>query len=255
MHLARCKTVDLEVPAQSEFVLEGTITPGEVLPDGPFGDHMGFYGGVEDSPLVRFHCLTHRRDPIYLTTFSGRPPKEEAMIAIALNRIYTPILRQQVSEIVDFFLPMEALSYKAAIISIDKAYPGQARRAALAFWSALPQFTYTKFVIVVDKSINIRDPRQVIWAIASQVDPSRDVFILPDTPFDSLDFASVKLGLGGRMGIDATAKIPPETDHTWGIPLASDAAMAAQVTARWAEYGLADLVLGQGHPNQFGYEM
>ncbi len=255
VHLARCKTVDLEVPAQSEFVLEGTITPGEVLPDGPFGDHMGFYGGVEDSPLVRFHCLTHRRDPIYLTTFSGRPPKEEAMIAIALNRIYTPILRQQVSEIVDFFLPMEALSYKAAIISIDKAYPGQARRAALAFWSALPQFTYTKFVIVVDKSINIRDPRQVIWAIASQVDPSRDVFILPDTPFDSLDFASVKLGLGGRMGIDATAKIPPETDHTWGIPLASDAAMAAQVTARWAEYGLADLVLGQGHPNQFGYEM
>ncbi len=255
VHLARCKTVDLEVPAQSEFVLEGTITPGEVLPDGPFGDHMGFYGGVEDSPLVRFHCLTHRRDPIYLTTFSGRPPKEEAMIAIALNRIYTPILRQQVSEIVDFFLPMEALSYKAAIISIDKAYPGQARRAALAFWSALPQFTYTKFVIVVDKSINIRDPRQVIWAIASQVDPSRDVFILPDTPFDSLDFASVKVGLGGRMGIDATTKIPPETDHTWGVPLASDGAMAAQVTARWAEYGLVDLVLGQGDPNQFGYEM
>ncbi|NEQ70433.1 MAG: UbiD family decarboxylase, partial [Symploca sp. SIO2D2] len=171
--LAKCKTLNLEVPADSEIVLEGTITPGEMLPDGPCGDHMGYYGGVEDSPLIRFHCMTHRKDPIYLTTFSGRPPKEEAIMAIALNRIYTPILRQQVSEIVDFFLPMEALSYKAAIISIDKAYPGQARRAALAFWSALPQFTYTKFVIVVDKAINIRDPRQVVWAISSKVDPSR----------------------------------------------------------------------------------
>jgi 4-hydroxy-3-polyprenylbenzoate decarboxylase len=255
VNLAKCKTVDLEVPADSEFVLEGTITPGEMLPDGPFGDHMGYYGGVEDSPLVRFHCMTHRKDPIYLTTFSGRPPKEEAMMAIALNRIYTPILRQQVSEIVDFFLPMEALSYKAAIISIDKAYPGQARRAALAFWSALPQFTYTKFVIVVDKNINIRDPRQVVWAITSKVDPVRDVFILPETPFDTLDFASEKIGLGGRMGIDATTKIPPETDHEWGAPLESDADTAAMVERRWAEYGLADLKLGEVDPNLFGYDM
>lgn len=253
--LAKCKTVDLEVPADSEFVLEGTITPGEVLPDGPFGDHMGYYGGVEDSPLVRFHCLTHRRNPIYLTTFSGRPPKEEAMMAIALNRIYTPILRQQVSEIVDFFLPMEALSYKAAIISIDKAYPGQARRAALAFWSALPQFTYTKFVIVVDKSINIRDPRQVVWAITSKVDPVRDVFILPETPFDTLDFASEKIGLGGRMGIDATTKIPPETDHPWGEPLESDPEVATMVDRRWADYGLADLQRGEVDPNLFGYNL
>ncbi len=253
--LAKCKTLDLDVPADAEFVLEGTITPGEVLPDGPFGDHMGYYGGVEDSPLVRFHCLTHRRDPIYLTTFSGRPPKEEAAIAIALNRIYTPILRQQVSEITDFFLPMEALSYKAAIIAIDKAYPGQARRAALAFWSALPQFTYTKFVIVVDKTINIRDPRQVVWAISSKVDPVRDVFILPDTPFDSLDFASQKIGLGGRMGIDATTKIPPETEHEWGAPLESDPAMAALVERRWAEYGLADLDLQAANPAAFGYEI
>uniref|UniRef100_B8HY79 UbiD family decarboxylase n=1 Tax=Cyanothece sp. (strain PCC 7425 / ATCC 29141) TaxID=395961 RepID=B8HY79_CYAP4 len=255
VNLAKCKTVDLEVPADSEFVLEGTITPGEVLPDGPFGDHMGYYGGVEDSPLVRFHCLTHRQEPIYLTTFSGRPPKEEAMMAIALNRIYTPILRQQVPEIVDFFLPMEALSYKAAILSIDKAYPGQARRAALAFWSALPQFTYTKFVIVVDKTINIRDPGQVVWAISSKVDPSRDVFILPDTPFDSLDFASQKIGLGGRMGIDATTKIPPETEHEWGEPLASDPGMAELVERRWAEYGLADLNLGAVNPNLFGYDL
>ena len=253
--LAKCKTVDLEVPADSEFVLEGTITPGEVLPDGPFGDHMGYYGGVEDSPLVRFQCMTHRKDPIYLTTFSGLPPKEEAMMAIALNRIYTPILRQQVSEIVDFFLPMEALSYKAAIISIDKAYPGQARRAALAFWSALPQFTYTKFVIVVDKDINVRDPRQVVWAISSKVDPTRDVFILPNTPFDTLDFASEKLGLGGRMGIDATTKIPPETEHEWGEPLKSDPDVAATVEKRWAEYGLADLQLGEVDPNLFGYDM
>ncbi|OBQ35700.1 MAG: hypothetical protein AN487_14950 [Anabaena sp. CRKS33] len=255
VNLARCKTVDLEVPADSEFVLEGTITPGEVLPDGPFGDHMGYYGGVEDSPLVRFQCMTHRKDPVYLTTFSGLPPKEEAMMAIALNRIYTPILRQQVSEIVDFFLPMEALSYKAAIISIDKAYPGQARRAALAFWSALPQFTYTKFVIVVDNDINVRDPRQVVWAISSKVDPTRDVFILPNTPFDTLDFASEKLGLGGRMGIDATTKIPPETEHEWGSPLKSDPRVAAMVERRWQEYGLADLQLGEVDPNLFGYDM
>jgi 4-hydroxy-3-polyprenylbenzoate decarboxylase len=253
--LAKCKTVDLEVPADSEFVLEGTITPGEVLPDGPFGDHMGYYGGVEDSPLVRFHCMTHRKDPIYLTTFSGRPPKEEAMMAIALNRIYTPILRQQVSEIVDFFLPMEALSYKMAIISIDKAYPGQARRAALAFWSALPQFTYTKFVVVVDKDINIRDPRQVVWAISSKVDPVRDVFILPNTPFDTLDFASEKIGLGGRMGIDATTKMPPETEHEWGEVLKSDPDVSQMVDRRWAEYGLDDLMLGEVNPNLFGYEM
>ncbi|MEG3439203.1 UbiD family decarboxylase [Pannus brasiliensis CCIBt3594] len=255
VRLAKCKTLDLEVPADSEIVLEGTITPGEMLPDGPFGDHMGYYGGVEDSPLIRFHCMTHRENPIYLTTFSGRPPKEEAMMAIALNRIYTPILRQQVQEITDFFLPMEALSYKAAIISIDKAYPGQARRAALAFWSALPQFTYTKFVIVVDKDINIRDPRQVVWALSSKVDPSRDVFILPETPFDTLDFASEKIGLGGRMGIDATTKIPPETDHEWGEPLESDPDVAAMVARRWAEYGLVDIDLQEVDPNKFGYEM
>jgi 4-hydroxy-3-polyprenylbenzoate decarboxylase len=253
--LTKCKTLDLEVPADCEFVLEGTITPGEMRADGPFGDHMGYYGGVEDSPLIRFHCMTHRQDPIYLTTFSGRPPKEEAMMAIALNRIYTPILRQQVSEITDFFLPMEALSYKAAIIAIDKAYPGQARRAALAFWSALPQFTYTKFVIVVDKDINIRDPRQVVWAISSKVDPSRDVFILPETPFDSLDFASEKIGLGGRMGIDATTKIPPETDHEWGAVLESDPNIAAMVDRRWLEYGLGDIPLTQVNPNLFGYEI
>jgi 4-hydroxy-3-polyprenylbenzoate decarboxylase len=254
VQLAKCKTLDLEVPAAAEFVLEGTITPGEVLPDGPFGDHMGYYGGVEDSPLIRFHCLTHRHNPIYLTTFSGRPPKEEAMMAIALNRIYTPILRQQVTEITDFFLPMEALSYKAAIIAIDKAYPGQARRAALAFWSALPQFTYTKFVIVVDRDINIRDPRQVVWAISSKVDPVRDVFILPETPFDTLDFASEKIGLGGRMGIDATTKIYPESQHEWGAPLVSDPTMAQQVSQRWQEYGLADLNLTAVNPNLFGYE-
>ncbi len=253
--LAKCKTLDLEVPADAEMVLEGTITPGEVLPDGPFGDHMGYYGAVEDSPLIRFHCLTHRQDPIYLTTFSGRPPKEEAAIAIALNRIYTPILRQQVSEITDFFLPMEALSYKAAIISIDKAYPGQARRAALAFWSALPQFTYTKFVVVVDQDINVRDPRQVVWAICSKVDPSRDVFILPETPFDTLDFASVKVGLGGRMGIDATTKVYPETDHEWGEALQSDPDVAAMVERRWQEYGFGDLELGEVDPNLFGYEI
>jgi 4-hydroxy-3-polyprenylbenzoate decarboxylase len=253
--LAKCKKIDLEVPADSEFVLEGTITPGEEMVDGPFGDHMGYYNQSKSCPLIRFNCMTHRKDPVYLTTFSGRPPKEEAMMAIALNRIYTPILRQQVPEIVDFFLPMEALSYKAAIIAIDKAYPGQARRAALAFWSALPQFTYTKFVIVVDKDINIRDPRQVVWAISSKVDPQRDVFIIPDTPFDKLDFATPKVGLGSRMGIDATTKVYPETDEEWGEQLESDPAVAAMVDRRWSEYGLADINLDEVNANLFGYDM
>lgn len=253
--LAKCRTLDLEVPADSEFVLEGTITPGEEAIDGPFGDHMGYYNQPKEGPVIHFNCVTHRRDPIYLTTFSGRPPKEEAMMAIALNRIYTPILRQQVPEIVDFFLPMEALSYKAAVIAIDKAYPGQARRAALAFWSALPQFTYTKFVIVVDKDINIRDPRQVVWALSSKVDPQRDVFIIPDTPFDALDFATPKMGLGSRMGVDATTKVYPETTAEWGEPLASDPAVAAMVDRRWAEYGLGDIKLHEVDPNLFGYEV
>ncbi|MBM0742734.1 UbiD family decarboxylase [Phormidium sp. CLA17] len=256
VHLAKCKTVDLEVPADSEFVLEGTITPGETGVDGPAGDHMGYYGGVnEKAPLLHFHCMTHRKDPIYLTTFSGRPPKEDAMMAIALNRVYTPILRQQVPEIIDFFLPMEGLSYKVAVISIEKTYPGQARRAALAFWSALPQFNYTKFVIVVDKDINIRDPRQVVWAITSKVDPARDVFILPNNPFDSLDFATEKPGLGSRMGIDATTKVYPESDRPWSETLKPNPDTAALCDRRWAEYGLADLKLDEVNPNLFGYDM
>ena len=255
VRLAKCKTVNLEVPSHSEVVLEGTITPGEELADGPFGDHMGFYGGVEDSPLVRIQCVTQRRDPIYFTTFSGRPPKEDAMLAIALNRIYTPILRQQIPEIVDFFLPMEGLSYKLAVIAIDKSYPGQAKRAAMAFWSALPQFTYTKFVVVVDKSINIRDPRQVIWAISAQVDPQRDLFVLEDTPFDTLDFASERLGLGGRLAIDATTKIGPEKRHPWGEPLRRPAELEARLDARWAELGLADVGTQEPDPALFGYTL
>jgi 4-hydroxy-3-polyprenylbenzoate decarboxylase len=253
VRLARCKTLNLDVPSHSEVVLEGTITPGETLPDGPFGDHMGFYGGVEPSPLVRFHCMTQRREPTFLTTFSGRPPKEEAMLAIALNRIYTPILRQQVPEIVDFFLPMEALSYKLAVISIDKAYPGQARRAAMAFWSALPQFTYTKFVVVVDAAINVRDPRQVVWSIAARVDPQRDLFVLENTPFDSLDFASERLGLGGRLAVDATTKIGPERRHDWGEPLERPRELEERVSARWRELGLADLEDREPDPELFGY--
>ncbi|BEV36400.1 UbiD family decarboxylase [Synechococcus sp. M16CYN] len=255
VRLTPCKTINLQVPSHSEVVLEGTITPGEVLPDGPFGDHMGFYGGIENSPLIRFHCMTQRRKPIFLTTFSGRPPKEEAMLAIALNRIYTPILRQQIPEITDFFLPMEALSYKLAVISIDKAYPGQARRAAMAFWSALPQFTYTKFVVVVDRQINVRDPRQVVWALAAQVDPQRDLFILENTPLDSLDFASEQLGLGGRLAIDATTKIGPERNHKWGEPLSRPAELEQNVIDRWSELGLDDLDNRKPDPSLFGYAL
>jgi len=253
VRLSNCKTINLQVPSQSEIVLEGTITPGENCSDGPFGDHMGFYGDVDQSPLIHFSCITHRRDPIFLTTFSGRPPKEEAMLAIALNRIYTPILRQQVPEIHDFFLPMEALSYKLAVISIEKSYPGQAKRAAMAFWSALPQFTYTKFVVVVDSTINIRDPRQVIWVIASQVDPQRDLFILGNTPFDSLDFASEEPGLGGRLAIDATTKIGPEKKHAWGKPLIQNKDLEERINSRWKELGLSDLGGDEPDPTLFGY--
>ena len=177
------------------------------------------------------------------------------MMASALNRIYNPILRQQVPEIQDFFLPMEGLSYKAAVLSIEKSYPGQAKRAALAFWSALPQFSYTKFVIVVDKAINIRDPRQVMWAVTSKVDPVRDVFILPNNPFDKLDFATEKPGLGSRMGIDATTKVYPETDRPWSEELTPDPETATLVDRRWAEYGLGDLNLLDVDPNLFGYDI
>ncbi len=253
IRLTKCKTLDLQVPSQSEIVLEGKIKPGEELKDGPFGDHMGFYGGIELSPLIRFHCITHRKDPIYLTTFSGRPPKEEAMLAIALNRIYTPILRRQVTEIVDFFLPMEALSYKLAIISIDKNYPGQAKRAAIAFWSALPQFTYTKFVVVVDSTINVRDPRQVVWAISSLVDPQRDLLVMENTPFDSLDFASEAIGLGGRMAIDATTKIGPEKKHEWGEALNHSQELKKKIDTRWVELGLNELKESNPDPTLFGY--
>ncbi|BBL86428.1 Carboxylyase-related protein (chromatophore) [Paulinella micropora] len=255
VQLTKCKTIDLEVPSQSEIVLEGLIWPGDELPDGPFGDHMGFYGGVESSPLVHFHCVTQRNNPIFMATFSGRPPKEEAMIAIALNRIYTPILHQQIPEIIDFFLPMETLSYKLAIISIDKSYPGQARRVAMAFWSALPQFTYTKFIVVVDQTINIRDIRQVMWVIAAQVDPQRDLFVLKDTAFDSLDFASEQLNLGGRLAIDATSKIGPEKRHNWGKPLSRSMELETRINQRWEELGLSDLDTNKPDPSLFGYTL
>ncbi len=255
VRLTRCKTIDLMVPSNSEIILEGTITPGEELNDGPFGDHMGFYGGVEASPVIHFHCMTQRNNPIFLTTFSGRPPKEEAMLAIALNRIYTPILRQQVPEIIDFFLPMEALSYKLAVISIDKKFPGQAKRAAMAFWSALAQFTYTKFVVVVDSNINVRNPREVIWVISSQVDPQRDLFVIENTPFDSLDFASEHIGLGGRLAIDATTKIGPERKHEWGEALSRSEELNSKIDARWNELGLDDIKTNEPDPELFGYVM
>ncbi len=253
IRLTRCKTLNLEVPSHSEIVLEGTINPGEEMIDGPFGDHMGFYGGEELSPLIRFHCITKRKNPIYMTTFSGRPPKEEAILAIALNRIYTPILRRQVTEIVDFYLPMEALSYKLAIISIDKSFPGQSKKAAMAFWSALPQFTYTKIIVVVDKTINVRDPRQVVWAIASLVDPKRDLTIIDNTPFDSLDFASEYIGLGGRIAIDATTKIGPEKKHEWGKPLQFSEDIIKRVDKRWDELGLGEIDNNEPNPELFGY--
>jgi 4-hydroxy-3-polyprenylbenzoate decarboxylase len=256
VRLAPCKTIDLQVPSHSEVVLEGTITPGEVSPDGPFGDHMGFYGGVEDSPLVRFHCMTQRRGSCVPHLPSAAVHRRRRRCWPSPSTGFTRrscVSRFPRSPISSF--RWKRLSYKLAVISIDKAYPGQAKRAAMAFWSALPQFTYTKFVVVVDKHINVRDPRQVVWAIAAQVDPQRDLFTLENTPFDSLDFASEQLGLGGRLAIDATTKIGPEKNHEWGEPLSRPADLEQRVSERWSELGLDDLGDGEADPSLFGYAL
>jgi 4-hydroxy-3-polyprenylbenzoate decarboxylase len=257
IHLAKCKTVDLEVPAESELVLEGTITPGERHRWPRRRSHRLLRPRARTgSRCSGSTALTHRKNPVYMTTFSGRPPKEDAMMAIALNRIYNPILRQQVPEIQDFFLPMEGLSYKAAILSIDKAYPGQARGAAFAFWSALPQFSYTKFVIVVDKAINIRDPRQVMWAVTSKVDPARDVFILPEQPLRSPRLCHRQSrGWAAVWALMPPPRCIPKPTAPGMMNSNPDPDTAALVDKRWAEYGLDDINLTDVDPNLFGYDL
>lgn len=237
--LARCISVPLAVPAEAEIVIEGVVSAEETAPEGPFGDHTGYYNAVEPFPVMRVTAVTMRRQPLYLSTFTGRAPDEPSRIGEALNVLFLPLLRRQFPEIVDAWLPPEACSYRIAVASIDKRYPGQARRVMLGLWSMLPQFSYTKLVIIVDADIDPRDWAQVMWAVATRADASRDLVTLSNTPIDYLDFASPQPGLGGKLGIDATNKLPPETGREWGRVLAMDPAVSARVDALWPALGLS----------------
>jgi 4-hydroxy-3-polyprenylbenzoate decarboxylase len=236
--LARCVSVPLAIPADAEIVIEGMVSAHETAPEGPFGDHTGYYNAVEDFPVMRVSAITMRRQPIYLSTFTGRPPDEPSRIGEVLNELFVPLLKKRLPEIVDLWLPPEACSYRIAVASIAKRYPGQARRVMLALWSMLPQLTYTKFLIIVDPDIDVRNWTDVMWAVSTRSDPSRDLVTLADTPIDYLDFASPKAGLGGKLGIDATTKINPETDRAWGKILSMDSTVVERVDALWQKLGL-----------------
>jgi 4-hydroxy-3-polyprenylbenzoate decarboxylase len=214
--LVDCKTIPLKVPANAEIVLEGYVSLDEYLPEGPFGDHTGFYNSVETFPVFNVTAITMRKDAMYLSTYTGRPPDECSRLGEALNEVFIPLIKQQFPEIVDFWLPEEGCSYRVAVVSIKKAYAGHAKRVMMGVWSYLRQFMYTKFVIIVDEDINCRDWKDVIWAISTNMDPVRDTLLVENTPIDYLDFASVESGLGGKMGLDATTKLPPETHREWG---------------------------------------
>ena len=232
VELVDCVTVPIKVPATAEIVLEGHVSLDEFGDEGPYGDHTGYYNAVEPFPVFTVSAITMRRDPIYLSTFTGRPPDEPSVLGEALNDVFVPLLRQQFPEIVDFWLPPEGCSYRVAVVSIRKAYPGHARRIMMGVWSYLRQFMYTKFVIVVDDDIDCRDWNDVIWAISTRVDPGRDLMVVEHTPIDYLDFASPESGLGGKLGIDATDKWPPETKREWGRKLRMADEVVEKVTAQ-----------------------
>ena len=236
--LVDCVTQPLKVPAEAEIVLEGTVSLSDYGDEGPYGDHTGYYNSVEPFPVFTVTAITRRRQPIYLSTFTGRPPDEPSVLGEALNEVFIPLLVQQFPEIVDFWLPPEGCSYRIAVVSMKKAYPGHAKRVMFGVWSFLRQFMYTKFVIVVDDDINARDWKDVMWAMSTRMDPARDITVVENTPIDYLDFASPESGLGGKIGLDATNKWPPETKREWGrkIRMADD--IIEQVTRRWDEYGL-----------------
>ncbi len=236
--VVNCKTIPLQVPAEAEIVLEGHVMLDETAPEGPYGDHTGYYNDVERFPVFVVSAITMRAQPIYLTTFTGRPPDEPSVLGQALNDIFTPLLIRQFPEIVDFWLPPEACSYRLAVVSIRKEYPGHPKRVMMAIWSFLRQFMYTKFVVVVDHHIDPRSWEDVVWAISTCVDASRDVVVVENTPIDYLDFASPVEGLGSKMGIDATAKGPPETTRAWGRPLRMSDDVIAEVSRKWKSYGL-----------------
>jgi 4-hydroxy-3-polyprenylbenzoate decarboxylase len=241
--LMPCASVPLVVPAEAEIVIEGFVSAHETAPEGPFGDHTGYYNAVEQFPVMRVTAITMRSNPMYLSTFTGRAPDEPSRIGEALNEVFVPILKRQFPEVRDAWLPPEACSYRIAVVSIAKRYPGQARRVMLGLWSLLPQFTYTKLLILVDEDIDVRSWNDVMWAVATRSDPSRDLITISDTPIDYLDFASPRTGLGGKLGIDATNKIGSETDREWGEVLTMDTAIVAQVDAIWNRLGLGQAPL------------
>lgn len=244
LELVDCKTVPLKVPADAEIVLEGHVSLDELENEGPYGDHTGYYNAVEKFPVFRISAITMRRDPIYLTTFTGRPPDEPSVLGAALNEVFVPLLQQQFPEIADFWLPPEACSYRMAVVSIRKAYPGHARRVMMGVWSYLRQFSYTKWVVVVDDDIDVRAWTDVVWAVSTRVDPARDIMIVENTPIDYLDFASPESGLGSKIGLDATDKWPPETKREWGRKICMDGAVIEKITAMWPALGLP----GSGKP-------
>ena len=231
--LTQCTANDLQVPASAEFVLEGHLHPGDNAPEGPFGDHTGYYNEVDEFPVFTIDRITHRDKPIYHSTYTGRPPDEPAILGVALNEVFVPLLQKQFPEITDFYLPPEGCSYRMAVVSIKKQYPGHAKRVMFGVWSFLRQFMYTKFVVVVDDDVNTRDWKDVIWAMTTRMDPVRDTTLVENTPIDYLDFASPVSGLGGKMGMDATNKMPGETNREWGTPIVMDAEVKARVDAMW----------------------
>ena len=231
-------TNDLQVPANAEIVLEGVIEANEMADEGPYGDHTGYYNEVERFPVFTIKRITHREDPIYHSTYTGRPPDEPAMLGVALNEVFVPLLQKQFPEIVDFYLPPEGCSYRMAIVSMKKQYPGHAKRVMMGVWSFLRQFMYTKFVVVVDEDINIRRWEDVIWAITTRMDPMRDTVMIDNTPIDYLDFASPVAGLGSKMGLDATNKIAGETEREWGSTITMSDEVKARIDSLWQDLGI-----------------
>jgi 4-hydroxy-3-polyprenylbenzoate decarboxylase len=233
-----CVSNQLQVPAGAEIVLEGYIMPGETAPEGPYGDHTGYYNEVAEFPVFTITHITMRRDPIYHSTYTGKPPDEPAVLGVALNEVFVPLLQKQFPEITDFYLPPEGCSYRLAVVSMKKQYPGHAKRVMMGVWSFLRQFMYTKFIIVTDDDIDIRDWKEVVWAMTTRVDAARDTVIVDNTPIDYLDFASPVSGLGSKMGIDATHKWRGETSREWGRPIVMDDAVKRRVDVLWPELGL-----------------
>ncbi|MCG3770941.1 MAG: 3-octaprenyl-4-hydroxybenzoate carboxy-lyase [Nitrosomonadaceae bacterium] len=233
-----CLSHDLQVPASAEIVLEGFIHAGETALEGPFGDHTGYYNEQETFPVFTIERITMRRNPIFHSTYTGKPPDEPAILGVALNEVFVPLLRKQFPEITDFYLPPEGCSYRMAVVSMKKQYAGHAKRVMFGIWSFLRQFMYTKFIIVTDDDVNIRDWKEVIWAVTTRLDPARDTLIVENTPIDYLDFASPVSGLGGKMGLDATNKWPGETTREWGTPIVMDPAVKARVDEIWQELSI-----------------